>query len=197
MGEGETTESISDDGDSVLGETLASGGDLTQEGLFDEEQSLHHDSEEEHGKTALSRNDDDKEERGGQTAPAKSRDDEEKGGGVCEGGVAVEGLDIDSLVVESGEDIDITSEGENVFPGSDALSVASVDSTTTSYLHGENAGGVVTHLVHRSLVKKHKEQARRTRSRKTKDSAAAGWKGKGERKTNRTKLKASIDTDFF
>lgn len=78
---------------------------------------------------------------------------------------------------------------------SDSLSVATALSTTTSYLHGENASDRVRHLVKRTISKKMKQRQRQGRPKKeTKAPSAAGRRGK---KTNRNAVKQSMDTTLF
>ena len=78
---------------------------------------------------------------------------------------------------------------------SDSPSVATTLSTTTSYLHGENASDRVRHLVKRTISKKMKQRQRQGRPKKeTKAPTAAGRRGK---KTNRNAVKHSMDTTLF
>lgn len=75
-------------------------------------------------------------------------------------------------------------------------SVFSAASGTSSYLYGDKGQSEVRHLVHRSLQKKQKEQARRTHPKKETKRVAAGSQ-KRDKKVHKMKIKESLEAGFF
>lgn len=88
------------------------------------------------------------------------------------------------------------SQEESSETDEDLVSVVSAASATSSYLHGEQAEGEVRRLVSRSLHKKQKEQARRTRPKKETKRVAAGGQRRDKR-AHKMKIQESLKDGFF
>lgn len=96
----------------------------------------------------------------------------------------------------SSEDESESDSTDSSLPGDTASVVSGASSVAPSYIYTEEGASQMRRLVHRSLVKRQKEQQRLTRPKKETKRVAAGSQ-KREKRAHKMKIKESLSVGFF